>query len=141
MELRMTMPDPPPSVVRVYRMRAAAMILIGLALLGMVVVVGLLLQEVHQANDRADMANAETQCYRQLTTREDSLEGEINTRGWLAILHFYGGATEEQTKARADQVQTLVTKWEEAQARRDNAANLCNQEEEEDGKQSAYAIP
>lgn len=141
MELRMTMPDPPKSVVRVYRMRAAAMILIGLALLGMVVAVGLLLQEVHQANDRADASDQETQCYRRLFTEEESLEGEINTKGWLAILNFYGGATEEETRLRAEEVQVLINDWSRAQERQDDFADICNKEDDEDAKQSAYAIP
>jgi len=123
------MPDPP-RVLRVQGwLKNGGTFLIGVALVGLVVIVGLLLREVSDANDLADAATEETNCFRELANDLSKLEGEIDNKGWLALLAELAGATDEQTLERASEIDFLVGEWEVAQARRDDAVNICNDKE------------
>jgi len=123
------MPDPP-RVLKVQGwLKNGGTFLIGVALVGLVVIVGLLLREVSDANDLADAATEETNCFRELANDLSKLEGEIDNKGWLALLAELAGATDEQTLERASEIDFLVGEWEVAQARRDDAVNICNDKE------------
>lgn len=125
---KVTVPPVPESVLRIQRIRAGGIVLVGLAFMGLVLVMALMLLEVRDANRDREAAEGETNCYRELTVEQDRLlvdqirlEGEINIKGWQALLAFYGGATEEQTMERASEMTGLVDDWEKSSTAVDQA--------------------
>lgn len=75
---------------------------------------------------RVDITNErETDCVRELINEEQSLQGEINTRGWIALLAYVHGASELEIEMRAIEMDHLVLRWQEANERRLNANEIC----------------
>lgn len=123
--------------LRIQRIRAGGIALVGIAFCGLVLVMALLLVEVRSArrdqqhaDDERVAAEAVTQCYRDLAAEPTRLLGEINIVFAQAVLHAYLGATEEQLAERAADLTFLVNEWEQAQGLRDQANDLCRSEEE-----------
>lgn len=114
----MELPQPPKSLRRQGLMKSLGILLLGIAGMVTSVTTGVALDTVRDSQ-------SESQCRSTLANDTARLEGMINTKGWTALLKARSGATPEQNAAVAEELERLVGRWEQAQARRDNASEIC----------------
>lgn len=114
----MELPEPPKSLVRSARMKS-----LGILLLGITGVITSITGAV--AVDILTNFHDESQCIRELSNETSRLEGEIDTRGWKALLGVYGGDPKAKTAENARELTILTEQWQVAQDRRNHAEEIC----------------
>lgn len=76
---------------------------------------------------RNDAARAqETDCVREINNNAMSLQGEINTQGWVALLRRANGQmTDDEAQQVVIDMSKLAQQWRVADGRRQRVDELC----------------
>ena len=76
----------------------------------------------------ADGLQQENRCRSQLAAEAQGAEGTLNSTGWEALLDAFAGAPDEATQRAAAEMERLSEELRVAQARRENAVELCEED-------------